>query len=211
MARLAVLLIAFCPMAYFFSALYSESLFLALAVGCVWLGRTGRWGWAGVLGGLAAAERATGITLVVPLVSLYLYGPRVDRAPAFPLANRRWLRRVLPRYRPGPKLAWVLLVPAGLGAYSLALALLTGDGLAPFHATGTFWFRHFAGPFGGVWDGAVAAWQVVRVPRTRLGKMWAGAWARARGRRRADSPRVLATARQCHQHDDAALHQRPAA
>jgi hypothetical protein len=162
LARLTILLIAFCPMAYFFSAIYSESLFLALAVGCIWMARTGRWAWAGLLGGLAAAERATGVTLVVPLVLLYLYGPRVERAPAFPLAARPWLRRLLPRYRPGPTLAWVLLVPAGLGAYALALALLTGDGMAPFHATGTVWFRHFAGPFGGVPAGAVAAWDGMR-------------------------------------------------
>jgi hypothetical protein len=162
LARLTLLLIAFCPMAYFFSAVYSESLFLALSVGCIWLARTGRWAWAGLLGGLAAAERATGVTLVVPLVLLYLYGPRVERAPAFPLASRPWLRRLAPRYRPGAGLAWVLLVPVGLGAYTLALALLAGNGLAPFHATGAFWFRHFAGPFGGVWDGAVAGWDGIR-------------------------------------------------
>lgn len=162
LARITVLLVAFCPMAYFFSAVYSESLFLALSMGCIWLARTGRWGWAGLLGGLAAAERATGVTLVVPVVLLYLYGPRVDRAPAFPLVSRPWLRRLLPRFAPTPKLAWVLLIPAGLGAYVLALVLLTGNGLAPFHATATFWFRHFAGPFGGVWSGAVAAWDGLR-------------------------------------------------
>lgn len=161
LARITVLLVAFCPMAYFFSAVYSESLFLALSVGCIWLARTGRWGWAGVLGGLAAAERASGITLVVPFVLLYLYGPRVDRAPAFPLASRPWLRRLQPRYAPARALAWVLLIPAGLGAYALALALLTGNGLAPFGATSTIWFRHFA-PLGGVWDGAVAAWDGLR-------------------------------------------------
>ena len=108
LARITVMLVAFCPMAYFLSAVYSESLFLSLAVGCIWFARTGRWGWAGLLGGLAAAERATGITLVVPFALLYLYGPRVDRAPAFPLVSRPWLRRLLPRYRPGQALAWVL-------------------------------------------------------------------------------------------------------
>jgi hypothetical protein len=148
-------------MAYFFSAVYTESLFLALSVGCIWQARTGRWMWAGLLGGLAAADRATGITLVVPLILLYLYGPRVERAPALPLASRPWLRRIQPRYRPGPALAWVLLVPAGLGAYVLGLALSSGNGLAPFGAE-TAWFRHFAGPFGGVWDGTVAAWDGLR-------------------------------------------------
>jgi Mannosyltransferase (PIG-V) len=161
LARLTVMLVAFCPMAYFFSAVYSESLFLALSVGCVWQARSGRWAAAGILGGLAAAERGNGIALVVPLILLFLYGPRVDPAPRLEWPRAPRVRRFLPRYRPTPALAWVLLVPAGLGAYMLALAALTGDGLAPFQA-GAAWYRHFAGPFGGVWDGAVAAWDGLR-------------------------------------------------
>ena len=161
-ARVTVLLIAFCPMAYFFSAVYSESLFLALSLGCIWQARMGRWAGAGVLGALAAAERNTGVTLLVPVVLLFLYGPtrrsRAGRPARWPA---RALRALLPRYRPTPALAWALLVPVGLGAYVLALALATGHGLAPFHAQ-QVWFRHFAGPFGGVWDGAVAAWDGLR-------------------------------------------------
>lgn len=157
LARITVLLVAFCPMAYFLSAVYSESLFLALAVGCIWLARTGRWGWAGLIGAFAAAERASGVTLVVPMILLHLYGPRVDRAPAFPIVDRPWLRRLLPRYRPTHSLAWVLLVPVGLGAYVLALALLTNHPFSAFSAADRFWSRHFA-VFGGVSDGAVAAW-----------------------------------------------------
>ena len=160
-ARLAVMLIAFCPMAYFFSAVYSESLFLALSLGCIWAARNGRWGAAGVFGAFAAVERNSGIALLVPIVLLFLYGPRADRAPAVLPAAASWLRRLRPRYRLTPSLAWALLVPAGLAAYVLALAFATGDGLAPFHAQ-QVWFRHFAGPFGGVWDGAVAAWDGLR-------------------------------------------------
>jgi hypothetical protein len=161
LARLAVMLIAFCPMAYFFSAVYSESLFLALSLGCIWQARNGRWAWAGLLGGLGAAERATGVALVIPLVLFFLYGPRLDRPPTgLPRGAGRW-RRLFPRYRPSPALGWALLVPAGLGAYVLGLALSSGDGLAPFGA-GVAWYRHFAGPFGGVWDGGVAAWGGLR-------------------------------------------------
>jgi hypothetical protein len=160
-ARIAVMLIAFCPMAYFFSAVYSESLFLALSLGCIWQARMGRWAVAGVLGALAAAERNSGIALCVPIALLFLYGPRADLGPAILPAAASRLRRLLPRYRPTLSLAWVLLVPAGLAVYVLALALATGDGLAPFHAE-QVWFRHYAGPFGGVWDGAVAAWDGLR-------------------------------------------------
>jgi hypothetical protein len=160
LARLSLLLIAFCPMAYFFSAVYSESLFLALSVGCIWQARNGRWMWASLLGGLGAAERGNGIALVVPLILLFLYGPRLDRPPVH-APGAPWWRRLMPRYRPSPALAWVLLVPAGLGIYVLSLGLSSGHGLAPFGAEHA-WFRHFAGPFGGVWDGAVAAWDGLR-------------------------------------------------
>jgi hypothetical protein len=162
-ARLAVMLIAFCPIAFFFSAVYSESLFLALSLGAIYEARMGRWAAAGVLGALGAAARNSGVILVVPLALLFLYGPRADRPPGLeswrgPTAG--W-RRLLPRYRLEPQLAWIALVPVGLLAYFAYLALSLGDGLAPLHAQ-TLWFHHFAGPFGGAWDGTVAAWDGLR-------------------------------------------------
>jgi hypothetical protein len=108
-----------------------------------------------VLAALASASRNTGVLLAVPIIVFYLYGPRTDRPPGHP--RRRWL----PSYRVEPTLAWVLLVPVGLGAYVLFLALSTGHGLTPFTAE-KYWYHHFAGPFGGVWDGAVAAWDGLR-------------------------------------------------
>jgi hypothetical protein len=80
-ARLAVLLIAFAPMAFFLSADYSESLYLALSVGLFLCARRGRWAWVGVLGALAGATRSAGVVLLLPALVLYLYGPREDRSP----------------------------------------------------------------------------------------------------------------------------------
>ncbi len=160
-ARICVMLLAFCPMAYFFSAVYTESLFLALSVGCIYQARRGRWALASVLGALAAASRNTGVVLIVPIVLLFLYGPRTDRSPPPLSAARGRLARLRPRYPLGRELAWVLLVPVGLAAYILFLGLTTGDGLTPFSAE-QYWYHHFAGPFGGVWDGAVAAWDGLR-------------------------------------------------
>jgi hypothetical protein len=55
-ADLTVLLIAFCPMSYFFSAVYSESLFLALSLGCILRARNGRWATAALLGAPASVR-----------------------------------------------------------------------------------------------------------------------------------------------------------
>jgi len=163
-ARLTVLLVAFCPVAYFFSAVYSESLYLALSVGCFLLARYGRWTTACLLGGLAATSRNSGIMLLVPVVLLYLYGPRADRL----LADSRWARggfagwrRLLPRHRAGLEFLWAGLIPLGLAAYVLYLAAATGHPFAPFQAQAV-WYREFSGPFGGVWKGAVAAWDGLR-------------------------------------------------
>lgn len=155
-ARLAVLLTALSPMAFYFSALYSESLYLALSVGVFLCARRGQWGRAAALGALASATRNTGVLLMLPLALLYLYGPREDRAPDRPLAGS-----LRPRYRLRVDVLWLALVPAGLGLYLAHLALAGGDPLSPFHAQ-TVWGRHFAGPYGGIWDGAKAAFEGAR-------------------------------------------------
>jgi hypothetical protein len=155
-ARLAVMVTAFAPMAFFFSAVYSESLYLALSVGVFWCARQGRWAWVGVLGALAAATRSAGMVLMLPAAMLYLYGPREDRAPDF-----RVVARWRPRHRLRRDVLWLALVPAGLGLYMTYLALSGGDALMPFHAQDV-WSRRFAGPYGGVWDGMKAAFEGAR-------------------------------------------------
>lgn len=57
-ADATVLLIAFAPLSFFFSALYTESLFLALSVGAVYAARRDRWAVACLLAALAAVTRA---------------------------------------------------------------------------------------------------------------------------------------------------------
>jgi hypothetical protein len=140
-ARMAVLALALFPGALFFSMVYSEALFLALSVGAVYAARTGRWAWAAAAGALAASSRSAGVLLLVPLALLWLRPPG---------GGPRRLRDA----------AWLALVPAGLAAFCLALALGGGDALAPMHAQDT-WFRSFAGPFAGAWDGVTAAWRGV--------------------------------------------------
>ncbi|WP_187369213.1 mannosyltransferase family protein [Baekduia soli] len=144
-ARWAVLALALFPGALWFSAAYSESLFLLVSVGAVLCARTGRWAAAGVLGALAAATRSAGLLLLVPLALLWLDG---------------WRARGPGRARVAD-LAWLGVVPLGLLAYCGFLALGGHGFTAPFSAQDT-WHRSLAGPWAGVRDGAVAAWDGAR-------------------------------------------------
>jgi hypothetical protein len=134
----AVTALALFPGSLYFSMVYSEALFLALSVGAVYCARTRRWAWAGSLGALAAATRSAGVVLLVPLALLWWAHSR--------------------RARDG---AWLALVPLGLAAFCGALALAGHEALAPFGAQ-EHWYRSFAGPFVGVRDGTVAAWDGAR-------------------------------------------------
>src|SRR3954449_1096896 len=136
LASPALLLLALFPGALYFGAPYSESLFLLASVAAFYAARTGYWPWAGACLAAAAATRSAGILLVVPLAFLLAQNVRAG--------GRR-----------GDGL-WLLLGPAGLAAFALYLGLQQGDPFAFTHVQ-DFWYRHFAGPLVGAWDGLVAA------------------------------------------------------
>jgi hypothetical protein len=141
LARPALLLLAVFPAALYFGAPYSESLFLLASVGAFYAARTGRFAWAGAALFAATATRSAGLLLVVPLALLW-WGQRPDR------------RRV-------GQLAWLALGPLAVALYSLHLGLAEGNALAFLDVQGA-WYRHFAGPLGGVWDGIVAGFDGAR-------------------------------------------------
>jgi hypothetical protein len=130
-ADATVLLVAFAPLSFFFTAVYTESLFLMLSVASVLAARRERWMLAGILTSLATLTRPTGILLTVPLVIM------------------RFRTRPPVRRRLDPQLGWALIPIATLAAY---MALLSADGypwLAPFRAQ-TKWARTTVGPIGGI-------------------------------------------------------------
>lgn len=141
-ARNTVWIVAWLPFALFLSAVYSESLFLLLTVASLYSGRLGRWWLAGILGALAAATRNSGILMMVPLLILYLYGPRADREPELPANGLR------PRYRLRADVLWIALVPVGLLAYLVYLHFQTGHWLTPFRKE-KHWLRSFE-PLAGI-------------------------------------------------------------
>ncbi len=132
-ARRTVVYLAICPMALFLGAVYSESLYLLLAVAAFALAERGRFLEAGVVVGLAILTRATGVALL----------------PA--LAVMAW-----PRRRALLELAVAIPIAA---VYPFVLWRQVGDPWA-FWGAQDLWHRHlsWAGPLGGIWDGIHALW-----------------------------------------------------
>ncbi|HVE68078.1 MAG TPA: mannosyltransferase family protein [Solirubrobacteraceae bacterium] len=155
-AARTVVLLAFFPTALFFSAVYTEALFLALELGAFYAARRGHWAWAGVLGALGSATRNTGWLLAPVLLILYLYGPRSD-AETPPTPGRSWIARIRPRHPLRPDVLWIALVPLGLVAYLAYMQVHFGDWLAPYHAQ-EYFQRTFDGPFSALWQGGEKAW-----------------------------------------------------
>lgn len=117
-ARRAIIWLSLFPTSYFFSAAYSEPLFLLLGAGTLLLSQRGRFAAAGLAGGLATLTRPTGIILAIPCL--------VD------LIRRRdigWRRRLLP----------FLLIPMGSVSYLAYLAWRFGDPLHFVHVEGAGW------------------------------------------------------------------------
>ncbi len=156
-----LLLLAFFPMSFFYSSVYSESLFLLLAVSSFYCARTDRWLYAGVLGGFAAAARSAGVLILIPLIILYLWGPRGSRGRGDAQTVMRFADRLKPRFKLRPDILWLLLVPAGLVVYMGYLAIEFGEPLR-YAAAQEFWHRHFLTPIGGIYEGASAAFQGAR-------------------------------------------------
>ncbi|MCU1384743.1 MAG: putative integral rane protein [Acidobacteria bacterium] len=75
-----ILLISTFPYALYFSAVYTESLFLFLSVSAFYAMRRGRLGWVAVCGGAAGLTRPNGFWLALPLACLALWPP--DRGAA---------------------------------------------------------------------------------------------------------------------------------
>jgi Mannosyltransferase (PIG-V) len=141
-ARRAVLYLAVFPTALFLQAVYSESLFLVLALGAFLLAERGRWLGAGVTTGLAVLTRVSGVALLPALAIMAWRRPPAERRRAF---------------------ASLCVAPLVFAAYPLYLGLERGDAFAFARSQG-FWNRHLsaAGPLGGIWDGSRAAWAGVR-------------------------------------------------
>ena len=141
-AGATVRLVAFAPVAYFFSAPYTESLFLLLSVGSVYAARLRRWPLAAGLAAVASGTRNVGVFLVVALALLYLYEER-------------------PWQRLRPNVLWLGIAPLGLVAFSLYLRGLTGDAQAWRHRQIWFGRPELVDPIEGITGGIEAGWDAL--------------------------------------------------
>ncbi|MDX6204897.1 MAG: hypothetical protein QOF39_954 [Frankiales bacterium] len=138
----AVLYLVLSPFAVFLAAGYSESLFLALALPAWLAARRANWAMAGVLAGLSATVRITGVFLGIALLVEHLVTRHRAGRPLLD-ASSAWL--LLP-----------FLVTAGYFGY---LEHLTGDWLAWVHAQAASpWNRHLTWP----WDALSATLSAAR-------------------------------------------------
>ncbi|CAN5422615.1 hypothetical protein BH09CHL1_BH09CHL1_12150 [soil metagenome] len=161
-ATRAVWLLALSPVAFFFSALYSESLFLLLSVSAIALAREGRWRGVALALFAVTLTRSAGALVALP-VGLALVGQ-------FGWSPRRWWRQGL------------LLVVAASGPllFMFRLDRLWGDPLLMLHAQ-SHWNRVFSWPWQTLWKGfRLIELRYVMGRQTCYDALRDGAWAPCR-------------------------------
>ncbi len=159
-ASLSVIYLALFPTAFYLSAIYSESLFLACSVACIYYARTHHWLLAGFCGGLASLTRAQGVLLLLPLAWEYWQVISDHNAPITSTGQdnlqervREWVTSRLhgPLLAARERRSWLSLftlglVPSGLLAFMIYGKIKTDDLLATFHNQQWGWGRYFENP-----------------------------------------------------------------
>jgi hypothetical protein len=113
-ARRTIFYLAAFPVSYFFSAPFTESLFVFLTVASFYAAKRERWWLAGVAGMFASSARLTGILLVPSLLVL-----------SWQMYRSLQIKKIL----------GLLLIPLGLISYMFYSWWLSGDALAFIHAS----------------------------------------------------------------------------
>ena len=132
-ARNAVWFLFIFPTSFFLHIGYTESLFLALTLGCFLAARKERWALAGLLGAAACLTRVNGLILLPAL--------------ATEVGLQYWqTRRINPRW------LWLGLVPFGFLGYLWLNHEVTGDYFAFTKIMQEHWYKKFAPPWGGIRD-----------------------------------------------------------
>jgi len=138
MAVWSVAFLSLCPASLYLGVVYSESLLLMLVVASVALAERRLWVGACVVGALAALTRNIGVFVVLPLLFVYA-------------EQRGWSwTSVRLRWPDDARLAWLAVVPGGLGLYMASLWSRFGDPFA-FLTVQDAWDRSLTPPPVTVW------------------------------------------------------------
>jgi len=147
-SRRAVVFLLVFPASFFFSACYTESLFLCLSAGAMTYYLRGRYLACGVLGFFAMLTRSTGVVLFLALA-----------------ADAAWevYRR---REAFSPRMFWLLLIPSGLGVFMLVLDYQVDDPWA-FARGMHYWGRQHVMPWTSIIDDIAKVDWTFKGPRFR--------------------------------------------
>ena len=157
-AARAVFYLGLFPMSFYLSAVYPESLFLALSIGCIYYARLRRWWWAGLLGALATLTRPEGALLVAGLAWEYwnvlgdTFAP-LKQSTGFITSIGEWLRsrftglwRSLAAWRTWSGFVALALVPAALALFMIYSKLKVGAYTAYFMTQHYGWGHSLSNP-----------------------------------------------------------------
>lgn len=130
-AQKAVFFLFVFPTAYFLHIPYTESLFLALIIGCFWAARTEKWLATGILGFLACLTRVNGVILFFAV--LFEIREEYRRTDA---VNRRW--------------SAILLIPLGFFSYLALNYVVAGNALMFLAFQRENWSKYLRFPLEGL-------------------------------------------------------------
>ncbi len=118
-ASLAIFLLTFFPLSFFYHSVYTDALFLCFTTGSFYFARKKQWFWAGIFGGLATATRLTGMA-IIPALAIEWY-----------LQNRTSKKKITELIIPFLKKAAfpLTLAASGFIAYTLYLHINYGNWL----------------------------------------------------------------------------------
>jgi hypothetical protein len=134
-----VWLFLLCPVTFFYSSTYTESLFVLLSIAALLAARHRRWALAGLAGALLTATRINGFIILVPLLWEAFGESRRgsdSEIVAGGILSSRW---------------WLMIVPLGFVTTATYFYFRFGDALAFAHAQ-AIWGRRFGPPWSALWN-----------------------------------------------------------
>jgi Gpi18-like mannosyltransferase len=132
MAMKAVLFMLIAPISFYFSIIYTEGLFIFLAISCFYYARKKQWLIASILGCLLSLTRSIGFLIFIPMLMEYLD------------LNFNSLKISLKKIK--KDILYLLLVPAGLLGYMVYLYIKFGSPFV-FYSVQKAWAREFTSIF----------------------------------------------------------------